>query len=65
MNKAIPFKTAVGGTCCNDNALFIKSNTMENLKKEVTKINILGAKVKIVRRIKILTENATSLPVCG
>jgi tryptophan synthase beta subunit len=60
MNKAIPFKTAVGGTCCKESALFIKSKTIEKRKKQVTKIKILGAKVKIVNKRSTLIEKATS-----
>ena len=49
IKKAIPFNTAVGGTCCRDKARLIKSSTMENRRKQVTRIKILGARVKIVR----------------
>ena len=51
IKKAIPFNTAVGGTCCKDKALLIKSNTIENLKNAVKEENyeeaaILRDKIK-------------------
>ena len=58
-------KTAVGGTCWRFNARLIKSKTIENLKKQVTKIKILGASVKTVNISNNLTEKATSDPVWG
>jgi len=62
INKAIPFKTEVGGTCCRERALLIKSRTIENLKKEVVRIRRLGAKVRTVRRRRSCTEKATCCP---
>ena len=65
IKRAIPLRTAVGGTCCRESALFIKSSTMENLKKQVTRIRRLGASVKRERRSKSCTLKATSFPVRG
>ena len=65
IKRAIPLSTAVGGTCCRESALFIKSRTIEKRKKQVVRIKRLGASVKRERRSKSCTLKATSFPVRG